>query len=44
MRRKFRLIPREESLFDLLEQQAEVIRECLPIPAAIREAHKVDPR
>jgi uncharacterized protein Yka (UPF0111/DUF47 family) len=44
MRRKFRLIPREESFFDLFERQAEVIRECLPILAAMREAHKVDPR
>jgi uncharacterized protein len=44
MRRKFRLIPREESFFDLFERQAEVIRECLPILAAMREAHKVDLR
>ena len=44
MRRKFRLIPREESFFDLFEQQAAVVRECLPTLAAIREAHKVDPR
>ena len=43
MRRKFRLIPREESFFDLFERQAEVIRECLPILTAMREAHKVDP-
>jgi uncharacterized protein len=44
MRRKFRLIPREESFFDLFERQAEVIRECLPILTAMREAPKVDPR
>ena len=43
MPRKFRLIPREESFFDLFEEQAQVIRECLPILAAMREAHKVDP-
>jgi uncharacterized protein len=43
MRRKFSLIPREESFFDLFERQAEVIRECLPVLTAMREAHKVDP-
>ena len=43
MRRKFRLIPREESFFELFERQAEVIRESLPVLTAMREAHKVDP-
>jgi len=38
MRRSFGLIPRDESFFELLEQQAQVLRECLPILAAMRQA------
>jgi uncharacterized protein Yka (UPF0111/DUF47 family) len=43
MRRKFGLIPREESFFELFEQQAAVLRECVPIVAAMRQAESVDP-
>ncbi len=43
MRRKFGLLPRDESFFELFEQQAAVLRECLPILAAMREAVSVDP-
>jgi uncharacterized protein Yka (UPF0111/DUF47 family) len=43
MRRKFGLIPREESFFELFEQQASVLRECLPILAAMRKADSLDP-
>ena len=43
MRRKFGPIPRDESFFELFEQQATVLRECLPILAAMREAVSVDP-
>ena len=38
MRRKFGLVPRDQSFFELFEQQAEVLRECLPIMAAMCEA------
>jgi uncharacterized protein Yka (UPF0111/DUF47 family) len=41
MRRSFGLIPRDESFFELLEQQAQVLRECLPILAAMRQADAV---
>jgi uncharacterized protein Yka (UPF0111/DUF47 family) len=44
MRRKFGLIPRDESFFELLEHQADVLRECLPILTAMCEADNVDPR
>ena len=43
MRRKFGLLPRDESFFQLFEQQAAVLRECLPILTAMREADAVDP-
>ena len=43
MRRRFGLLPRDESFFELFEQQAAVLRECLPILAAMREADIVDP-
>jgi len=43
MRRKFGLIPRDESFIELLEHQADVLRECLPILAAMCEADSVDP-
>jgi uncharacterized protein len=43
MRRKFGLLPRDESFFELLEQQAAVLRECLPILAAMCKADIVDP-
>jgi uncharacterized protein Yka (UPF0111/DUF47 family) len=43
MRRKFGLIPREESFFELFEQQAAVLRECVPIVAAMRQTDHVDP-
>src|SRR3712207_2053966 len=42
MRRKFGLIPRDESFFELFAQQATVLRECLPIVAAMRKADVVD--
>jgi uncharacterized protein len=44
MRRRFGLLPRDESFFELFEQQAGVLRECLPILTAMREADIVDPR
>jgi uncharacterized protein Yka (UPF0111/DUF47 family) len=44
MRRKFWLIPREESFFELFEQQATILRECLPILASMCTAHSVDPQ
>jgi uncharacterized protein len=43
MRLKFGLIPRDSSFFELFEQQAAVLRECLPILAAMCEAHCVNP-
>jgi uncharacterized protein len=43
MRRKFGLIPRDESFFELFEQQAAVLRECVPIVAAMRQTDIVDP-
>jgi uncharacterized protein Yka (UPF0111/DUF47 family) len=43
MRRKFGFLPRDESFFELFEQQAAVLRECLPILAAMHEALSVDP-
>jgi uncharacterized protein Yka (UPF0111/DUF47 family) len=43
MRRKFGFLPRDESFFELFEQQAAVLRECLPILAAMHEAVSVDP-
>lgn len=43
MRRRFGLLPRDESFFELFEQQGAVLRECLPILAAMREADLVDP-
>jgi uncharacterized protein len=43
MRRRFGLLPRDESFFELFEQQAAVLRECLPILTAMREADIVDP-
>ena len=42
MRRKFGLIPWEESFFDLFEQQTGVVRECLPILAAMRDIYTID--
>jgi uncharacterized protein len=44
MRRRFGLLPREESFFDLFEQQAAVAKECLPIFAGMREAGAIDPQ
>lgn len=44
MKRMFGFIPRNESFFDLFEQQAAVARECLPILRAMREAKAVDPQ
>jgi uncharacterized protein len=44
MRRKFGLIPWEESFFDLFERQAGVVRECLPILAAMRDMYTIDPQ
>jgi uncharacterized protein len=44
MRRRLGLIPREESFFDLFEQQAAVAKACLPILAAMREAGAIDPQ
>ena len=43
MRRRFGLLPRDESFFELFEQQAAVLRECLAILAAMRETASVDP-
>jgi uncharacterized protein len=43
MRRYLGLIPRDESFFELFERQAAVLRECLPILAAMRQADAVDP-
>jgi len=43
MRRRFGLLPRDESFFELFEQQAAVLRECLAILAAMRETDAVDP-
>jgi uncharacterized protein Yka (UPF0111/DUF47 family) len=43
MRRTFGLLPRDESIFELFEQQAVVLRECLPILTAMRKADAVDP-
>jgi uncharacterized protein len=43
MRRRFGLLPRDESFFELFEQQAAVLRECLAILAAMRETDTVDP-
>jgi uncharacterized protein len=44
MKRRFGLIPREESFFDLFEEQAAVARECLPILAAMCVAGVIDPQ
>ena len=43
MLRTFGLLPRDESFFELFEQQANVLRECLPILTAMRKADAVDP-
>ncbi len=43
MRRRFGLLPRDESFFELFEQQAAVLRQCLPILTMMREADSVDP-
>jgi uncharacterized protein len=43
MRRKFGLIPRDESFFELFEQQAAVLRECVPIVATMCQTDSVDP-
>jgi uncharacterized protein len=42
MPRRFGLLPRDESFFDLFEQQATVLRECLPLMTAMRKADIVD--
>jgi uncharacterized protein Yka (UPF0111/DUF47 family) len=44
MKRRFGLIPREESFFDLFEELAAVARECLPILGTMREARAIDPQ
>jgi hypothetical protein len=43
MRRRFGLLPRDESFFELFDQQAAVLRECLAVLAAMRETDSVDP-
>jgi uncharacterized protein Yka (UPF0111/DUF47 family) len=43
MRRRFGLLPRDDSFFELFEQQATVLRECLPILTMMRKADIVDP-
>jgi uncharacterized protein Yka (UPF0111/DUF47 family) len=43
MRRKFGLIPREESFFELFEQQAAVLRDCVLIVTAMHQTDTVDP-
>jgi uncharacterized protein Yka (UPF0111/DUF47 family) len=43
MRRKFGLLPRDESFFELFEQQAAVLRECVPLVTAMRQTASVDP-
>jgi uncharacterized protein len=43
MRRRFGLLPRDESFFELFDQQAAVLRECLAILAAMRKTDTVDP-
>ena len=43
MRRTFGLLPRDESFFELFEQQSAVLQECLPILTAMRKADAVDP-
>ena len=43
MRRRFGLLPRDESFFELFDQQAAVLRECVAILAAMRETDSVDP-
>jgi uncharacterized protein Yka (UPF0111/DUF47 family) len=43
MRRTFGLLPRDESFFELFEQQAVVLRECLLILTAMCKAGDVDP-
>ena len=44
MRRRFGLLPRDESFFELFEQQAAVLRECVTILAAMRDTDLVDPQ
>lgn len=44
MKLRFGLIPRNDSFFDLFEQQAGVIRESIPILVAIRDAFAIDPQ
>ena len=39
----FRLIPREEKFFDLLEKQAEAIKACLPILLEISSSKHIEP-
>jgi uncharacterized protein Yka (UPF0111/DUF47 family) len=43
MRRRFGLLPRDESFFELFDQQAAVLRECLVILGAMRQTDTVDP-
>jgi hypothetical protein len=43
MQRRFGIIPREESFFDLFEEQAAVAKACLSILAAMRAADAIDP-
>jgi len=44
MRRGLGLFPRDESFFQLLEQQAAVVQECIPILTAMRQADAIDPQ
>jgi uncharacterized protein Yka (UPF0111/DUF47 family) len=44
MRRKFGLIPRDESSFELFEQQAAILCDCLPILASMCAAQSADPQ
>jgi uncharacterized protein Yka (UPF0111/DUF47 family) len=41
MRRSFGLIPHDESFFELLEEQAQVLRQCLPILAAMGQPNGI---
>ncbi len=43
MRRKFGLIPRDESFFELFEWQASILRDCLSMLASMCTAQSVDP-
>jgi hypothetical protein len=44
MRCRFGLLPRDDSFFELFEEQAAVLRECLPIFTTMRQADSVEPK